>query len=139
MKKTILFLSIIFIGFNSLFAQINKGINFQGVARNNNGIIIANKIINLRLSIKADSTNGAIEYQEIKSITTNSIGLFSVVVGSKQDRNIISMGNFENINWSNTEKFLEVEVDITGELYFSSLGIQKINYASRNIYQRNRI
>ena len=134
MKKTILFLSILFMGFNSLFAQINKGINFQGVARNNNGIIIVNKIINLRLSIKADSTNGAIEYQEIKSITTNTIGLFSVVVGSKQDRNIISMGNFENINWSNTEKFLEVEVDITGELYFSSLGIQKINYVPYAFY-----
>jgi len=134
MKKTILFLSILFMGFNSLFAQINKGINFQGVARNNNGIIIANKIINLRLSIKADSTNGAIEYQEIKSITTNSIGLFSVVVGSKQDRNIISMGNFENINWSNTEKFLQVEVDITGELYFINLGIQKINYVPYAFY-----
>ena len=134
MKKTILFLSILFMGFNSLFAQINKGINFQGVARNNNGIIIANKIIYLRLSIKADSTNGAIEYQEIKSITTNSIGLFSVVVGSKQDRNIISMGNFENINWSNTEKFLQVEVDITGELYFINLGIQKINYVPYAFY-----
>jgi hypothetical protein len=86
------------------------------------------------LSIKTDSTNGITEYQEIKSITTNAIGLFSVVVGSKQDRHIISIGNFENINWSNTEKFLEVEVDLTGELYFSSLGIQKINYVPYAFY-----
>ena len=134
MKKTILSLLMLNLYCLNLNGQINKGINFQGVARNNNGIILANKIINLRLSIKTDSTNGIIEYQEIKSITTNTIGLFSVVVGSKQDRNIISIGNFENINWSNTEKFLEVEVDLTGELYFSSLGIQKINYVPYAFY-----
>lgn len=134
MKKNILSLFIIFLHFTNLNAQINKGINFQGVARNSNGIILANKIIALRLSIKNDSINGMIEYQEIKSITTNAIGLFSVVVGSKQDRNIISIGNFENINWSNTEKYLQVEVDITGELYFSSIGIQKINYVPYAFY-----
>jgi len=134
MKKTILSLFIIFLHYTNLNAQTNKGINFQGVARNSNGIILANKIIGLRLSIKNDSLNGVIEYQEIKSITTNAIGLFSVVVGSKQDRNIISIGNFENINWSNTEKYLQVEVDITGELYFSSIGIQKINYVPYAFY-----
>jgi hypothetical protein len=134
MKIFIFFLFILPLQCFNLIAQVNKGINFQGVARNNNGIILANKIINLRLSIKTDSTNGIIEYQEIKSITTNTIGLFSVVVGSPQDRNIISIGNFENINWSNTEKFLEVEVDLTGELYFSSLGIQKINYVPYAFY-----
>ncbi|NBR57482.1 MAG: hypothetical protein EBU05_10725, partial [Chitinophagia bacterium] len=134
MKKTILSLLMLTLYFINLNGQINKGINFQGVARSDNGIILANKIVTLRLSIKTDSTNGVIEYQEIKSITTNTIGLFSVVVGSKQDRNIISIGNFENINWSNSEKFLEVEVDLTGELYFSSLGIQKINYVPYAFY-----
>ena len=134
MKKTILSLFLLSLYFTNLNAQINKGINFQGVARNSNGIILANKIIGLRLSIKNDSLNGVIEYQEIKSITTNAIGLFSVVVGSKQDRNIISIGNFENINWSNTEKYLQVEVDVTGELYFSSIGIQKINYVPYAFY-----
>jgi len=134
MKKSIFFLFILTLQLINLQAQVNKGINFQGVARNNYGVILVNKIINLRLSIKTDSTNGITEYQEIKSITTNAIGLFSVVVGSKQDRHIISIGNFENINWSNTEKFLEVEVDLTGELYFSSLGIQKINYVPYAFY-----
>ena len=134
MKKSIFFLFILTLQLINLKAQVNKGINFQGVARNNYGVILVNKIINLRLSIKTDSTNGITEYQEIKSITTNAIGLFSVVVGSKQDRHIISIGDFENINWSNTEKFLEVEVDLTGELYFSSLGIQKINYVPYAFY-----
>jgi len=134
MKKSIFFLFILTLQLINLHAQVIKAIHFQGVARNNYGVIIVDKTINLRLSMKTDSTNGITEYQEIKSITTNAIGLFSVVVGSKQDRHIISIGNFENINWSNTEKFLEVEVDLTGELYFSSLGIQKINYVPYAFY-----
>lgn len=134
MKKTILSLLMLPLYFINVNGQINKGINFQGVARSDNGIILANKIVTLRLSIKNDSIKGVIEYQEIKSITTNTIGLFSVVVGSKKDRHITSIGNFENINWSNTEKFLEVEVDLTGDLYFSSLGIQKINYVPYAFY-----
>ena len=115
-------------------AQLNKGIHFQGVARNNNGLIIANKIINLRLSILTDSSNGNIEYQEIKSVTTNAIGLFSVVVGGKEDRKINSIGNFENINWSNTEKYLQVDIDMNGDLYFTNIGCQKINYVPYAFY-----
>ena len=101
MKKYRLLFYILFLCIHSN-AQTNKGIHFQGVARSNNGLIIANKIINIRLSILSDSSNGNIEYQEIKSITTNAIGLFSVIVGSKEDRKIISIGSFDNINLSNT-------------------------------------
>ena len=117
-----------------LNAQNNKGINFQGIARNNNGLVIANKIISLRLSIKTDSLNGNIEYQEIKSVTTNVIGLFSVVVGSTEERKMATIGTFENINWASSEKYLQVEVDITGDFYFINLGTQKINYVPFAFY-----
>lgn len=117
-----------------LNAQNNKGINFQGIARNNNGLVIANKIISLRLSIKTDSLNGNIEYQEIKSVTTNVIGLFSVVVGSTEERKMATIGTFDNINWASSEKYLQVEVDITGDFYFINLGTQKINYVPFAFY-----
>ncbi|MEI6189869.1 MAG: hypothetical protein WCP61_05545, partial [Chitinophagia bacterium] len=117
-----------------LNAQNNKGINFQGIARNSNGLVITNKIISLRLSIKTDSLNGNIEYQEIKSVTTNVIGLFSVVVGSSEERKMATIGNFENISWAKSEKYLQVEVDITGDFYFINLGTQKINYVPFAFY-----
>jgi hypothetical protein len=134
MKKSEILFCLLSLFFFDSKAQFNKGIHFQGVARNNNGLIIANKIIQLRLSILTDSSNGNIEYQEIKSITTNAIGLFSVAVGSREDRKIISIGNFENINWSNTEKYLQVDVDIFGDLNFVTIGCQKINYVPYAFY-----
>ena len=134
MKKRFFLVLIASLLLMYLNAQNNKGINFQGIARNSNGLVITNKIISLRLSIKTDSLNGNIEYQEIKSVTTNVIGLFSVVVGSSEERKMATIGNFENISWAKSEKYLQVEVDITGDFYFINLGTQKINYVPFAFY-----
>lgn len=137
MKKNIFILMLCFFLHSESIAQpnqYNKGINFQGIARNNNGLIISNKVINLRLSILTDTINGAMEYQEIKSITTNVLGLFSVIVGGSEANKIITLGTFENINWGVGSKYLHVEVDLTGDLVFLDLGIQKINYVPYAFY-----
>ena len=90
--------------------QTNKGINFQGIARDNNGYILANKSINIRISIKADTLSSKIEYQEITPITTSVLGLFSIEVGAYQTNKIVAVGPFENINWSIAEKYLQIEI-----------------------------
>ena len=64
-----------------LKAQSNKGINFQAVARSNSGLAIPNKLLNVRVSIKTDSNSNKNEYQEIVPVTTNALGLFTIVVG----------------------------------------------------------
>ena len=102
---------------NQICAQTNKGINFQGIARDNNGYILANKSINIRISIKADTNSSKNEYQEITPITTNVLGLFTIVVGANETNKIISVGPFENINWSKGEKYLQIEIDTVGDLY----------------------
>ena len=59
-----------------LMAQSNKGINFQAIARNNNGLAMPNKLLNVRVSIKTDSNSSKNEYQEMMPVTTNALGLF---------------------------------------------------------------
>jgi len=119
------------------FAQTNKGINFQGIARDNNGYILANKSINIRISIKSDSNSSKSEYQEITPITTNVLGLFTVVVGAYEVNKIITVGPFENINWSKAEKYLQIEIDTVGDLSFIYMGTQKINYVPFSFYADN--
>ena len=113
MKKTILSLLMLTLYFINLNGQINKGINFQGVARSDNGIILANKIVTLRLSIKTDSANGVIEYQEIKSITfenwtagrmESGSGTVFVIELEKPLGNTIRL---EKIYFKNLKKMLE--------------------------------
>jgi len=119
------------------FAQTNKGINFQGIARDNNGYILANKSINIRISIKSDSNSSKSEYRKITPITTNVLGLFTVVVGAYEVNKIITVGPFENINWSKAEKYLQIEIDTVGDLSFIYMGTQKINYVPFSFYADN--
>ena len=122
---------------NSAIAQTNKGINFQAIARNNSGYIIANKSINIRISIKTDTSSDKNEYQEIAPITTNVLGLFALVVGAYDINKIVTVGPFENINWSKGEKYLQVEIDTVGDLSFINMGSQKINYVPYSFYADN--
>ncbi|MFM2439516.1 MAG: hypothetical protein RLZ16_513 [Bacteroidota bacterium] len=134
---------IIFIVFAALIisaktnAQSNKGISFQAIARKPNGLILPNKNIAIRLSIKNDSSASIIEYQEIKSVTTNVLGLFTILLGVEEAGKIISMGSFENIAWTSPEKYLQIEIDPEGGLVFENLGVQKINYVPFSFYADN--
>jgi hypothetical protein len=122
---------------NHAFAQTNKGINFQGIARDNNGYILSNKSINIRISIKTDTLSSKSEYQEITPITTNVLGLFNIVVGATETNKIVSAGPFENINWSKADKYLQIEIDTVGDLSFIYMGTQKINYVPYSFYADN--
>ena len=133
MKNILLFFCFCSLSLTS-YTQSNKGINFQGIARYSNGFVVADKTINLRLSILNDTIYKKVEYQEIKSVTTNILGLFTVVVGSYEIGKIITSSSFDNINWTNNEKYLMVEVDLTGDFSFITLGMQKINYVPFAFY-----
>jgi len=134
---------IIFIVFAALTisaktnAQSNKGISFQAIARKPNGLILPNKNIAIRLSIKNDTSSSTIEYQEIKSVTTNVLGLFTILLGVEEAGKIISMGSFENIAWISPDKYLQIEIDPEGGLVFENLGVQKINYVPFSFYADN--
>ena len=104
------------------------GLNFQGVARTNNNIILASQPISLRLSILQGSATGIAEYVETRRVTTNAQGLFTAVIG---DTGAIStLGNFTIINWRNTPKFLKIEMDVAAGNNFISIGTTQFQYVA---------
>lgn len=107
----------------SALAQ-NGGINFQGMARTAAGEPLANQKISLRLSVLLNSESGTVEYSETKEVNTSGQGIFSVVVG---DGSILTKtGNFSDINWKNSPKFLKVEMDPSGGTNFALLGTSRL-------------
>ena len=124
--KSLLVLSLLFIC-TQLIAQ-NKGLNFQGVARNSNNVIIASQAINLKLSILKGNANGNVEYSETRSVTTNAQGLFSVVIGDGIAS--ANAGNFNLIDWSDPNKFLKIEIDINNGSNFTQMGVTQIQYVA---------
>ncbi len=133
MKKTFYILFALGL-FNGVCAQNNKGIHFQGIARSESGMIIAKKQITLRISILTDTLSSNIEYQEIKSVTTNVLGLFYTDIGAEEAGKVITIGVFDLIQWQKEDKYLQVEVDPNNSLHFLQAGFEKINYVPYAFY-----
>jgi len=104
------------------------GLNFQGVARSSNNIILASQPISLRLSILQGTSYGNVEYSEIRKVTTNAQGLFSVVIGESDALSV--NGNFNNINWKNTPKYLKIEMDANAGNNFINIGTTQFQYVA---------
>jgi uncharacterized protein (TIGR02145 family) len=127
MQKLNLFLkSLLLIILMAIVSTTNAqtGLNFQGVARSNNNVILASQAITIRLSILQGSANGNVEYTETRRVTTNAQGLFNSVIGSSGA--LTTVGNFANINWSLTPKFLRIEMDPAAGSNFIVMGTTQI-------------
>ena len=123
--KSIFFFLLLFVFINT---QAQTGLNFQGVARTTNNVILASQPISLRLSILQGSASGTVEYSEIRKVTTNVQGLFAIVIGDTDASSTI--GNFSTINWKNTPKFLKIEMDAAAGNNFINMGTTQFQYVA---------
>jgi len=99
-----------------LSAQAPALIPYQAVARDAAGQPLESTTINARFTIHNGSENGAVVWQELQTVSTNSLGLFSSQLGSSVP--------LSNVNWSNGAKFMQVELD-TGSGFFE-IGTQQM-------------
>lgn len=113
---TLLFLTI------TLFAQAPESFNYQGVARDNGGNVLANQNVGLQLSVLSGSISGTVEYTETHSVTTNGFGLFNVAIGS----GTLVSGSFSGIDWGSNSHYLKVEMDPAGGTSYQNLGTSQL-------------
>jgi hypothetical protein len=120
MKKNLfLFFQMLF--FSAMcIAQAPALLNYQGVARNSVGNVLANKTITVRLSVRNATATGSVVYSETRSVTTNGFGLFTVLVGSTGATN--QSGTVASINWGVGVKYIQSEIDPAGGTSFIDIG-----------------
>jgi len=125
-KLRILFFMLLTIVMIKTNAQ--TGLNFQGVARTTNNVILASQAVTIKLSILQGSATGTLEYTETRRVITNAQGLFTAVIG---DTGAIStLGNFTTINWKLSPKFLKIEMDPTAGTNFITMGTTQFQYVA---------
>ena len=123
MKNLIIFFCL-FLSF-SLSAQVPQKFNYQSVARNSSGAMLANQTISLRFSVLDQSALGATVYQEtVSGVITNQFGLFNHAIGTGTQ---VGSSSFSSINWASGSKFLKVELDATGGSSFVDMGTSPLN------------
>ena len=109
-------------------ASAQTGLNFQGVARTSNNVIIASQDITLKLSILQGSATGIPEYIEVRKVKTNAQGLFTAVIGDSETT--ITLGNFADIDWKLSPKFLKIEIDPFAGNNFINMGTTQFQYVA---------
>lgn len=121
-KLTLIIISIL--SFAAGMAQAPNLMNFQGVARNPVGNVIANKNISVRLSVHDGTPAGAVVYRETRAVTTNAFGLFNIMIGSTGATGVT--GTVAGVNWLAGSKYIQLEVDPAGGAAFDNVGTTQL-------------
>ncbi|MCD4833849.1 MAG: DUF1566 domain-containing protein [Bacteroidales bacterium] len=103
MKKILLSLIVITVSV-FLFAQTPNQFKYQAVLRNTDGTIMAEESVTIIISIlKSDLTTSV--FEETHNITTTTLGLINLNIGSKEDLSVV--------DWTLDEYFIEISVNET--------------------------
>ena len=107
-----------------LVAQTNpEGMNYQAVARNTKGEILADQPIALKLILFSVQSTGKIEYyNEVHDVVTSTTGVFSLVVGKGKKES----GVFETVPWSKENIWMEVSIKSKGQSDFVTISNSKL-------------
>lgn len=108
----------------SVRAQAPQQFNYQGALRNADGSAVSNKNITLRLSVLDGSEQGLLQYAETRSLTTTSLGMYSVSIGGLGASSKVNV--FSAITWASGLKYLKVEVDVNGGNNFVTAGTTQL-------------
>lgn len=103
----------------SLMAQVPQGINYQAIVRDVNDQPLLSTPVSVRFTV----SNGGGSFVETHSgLTTSSIGIVDVVIGS------VNIAGFVGFDWSSTPTSIQVEVDPDGPgpNLFSVIGSQTL-------------
>lgn len=104
-----LILSLSSLFYTSLHAQtIPGGVNFQAIARNASGAVLANTAVQVRVSILDGTAGGTVLGSYTYQKTTDAYGQFTVAIGT--DATIANSGAaLSAINWTAASRFIKVE------------------------------
>lgn len=127
MKLHNLFLAFLLSFTGILYGQAPQGISYQAVARDNAGIPLLNRAIQMRFTV---SGNGGADifYQETHALNSDALGGIHLVIGS----GIPTTGNFSLIDWKSGDVRIQVEMDPNGGQNFIPYGLtvlQSVPYA----------
>jgi uncharacterized protein (TIGR02145 family) len=99
-----------------LTAQAPALIPYQAIARDGAGQPLSDATLNARFTIHNESASGTIAWQELQSVNTNSLGLFTSQLGGTS--------SLATVNWAVGSKYLQVELDLGNG--FIEIGTQQM-------------
>jgi len=111
MKRLLLLLITLHSSLIILFSQAPQGFNYQAVARDDGGELLASQTIDVKIGIRAGSESGTLVWEETHTVMTNEFGLFTLMIGDPEaQQGSGSAATFSDIEWSTGAHYLEVSI-----------------------------
>jgi hypothetical protein len=114
-------------------AQVPQALNYQAVARDASGNLLANQTVGIKINIHQGSLSGSIVYSETFAPTTNQFGLFTIPIG----QGTVVSGSFSGITWSTGNYWLQVQMDPTGGATYANMGTDQLLTVPYAMYAAN--
>src|SRR5687768_11650030 len=92
------------------FAQTPDLVNYQAIIRDASGMVVANQVVGIKISILQGSATGPAVFSETHAPTTNNYGLVNLQIGSGTNFG----PQLNTIDWSSDIYFVSVEIDPDG-------------------------
>jgi len=105
------------------FAQIPQTFSYQGVVRDAESKIVAEKPITVNVQILQGADDGTEVYAETHEVTTNANGLMTFELGSKDAE------KFAKIDWSNAPYFVKTVAEFDGKQISAVTPLLAVPYA----------
>ena len=116
MKSKLILTLILSLSLVSLQAQVPQGFNYQAVATDANGSILANKDLQVMFGILSDTTLPVIVWEELHTgVRTNSSGIFNLVIGKGLRQ--AGVATFGDIKWAVAPLFIRIKINYLGTWY----------------------
>jgi len=116
-------------------AQAPQAFKYQTVVRDGDGNALQNQDVSLRMSIRNETPDGTILFQETHNVQTNAFGLVSLEVGNGEL--VSGSGTIWGVDWGNAEKFLEIEIDPTGGSSYVLMGTSQLLSVPYALYAKS--
>ena len=121
--KTLISLTIFVFLWINVVAQTPQAINYQAVARNSSGQVLASQPVSFKISILSGSATGTAVYTETHTDKiTNQFGLVNFAIG----KGTPVTSTFSSINWDTGTYYIKVEMDPAGGSSYQTLGTSQL-------------
>jgi len=137
MKAKLLITLLLFTAHLSLLtSQVPQGFNYQAIARESDGREIASTTLQVKISILSDTTGfnaagtGIYIWEEQQTVKTNSLGLFTLIVGNPVAAKIQgSAASFSVIDWKQQPLFIGTKINYNGWKNMGTSRLWSVPYA----------
>ena len=124
MKTKLILTALLSFVFYLLSSQVPQGFNYQAIARDGSGTILAGKSLPVRITIQTLQDGGTtIWKEEHSSVVSNQFGLISLIVGNGTRTG--GVARFSDIDWNAQTLYLKTEIQYPGTSW-TAMGTTRI-------------